>query len=698
MQARVSFFVKGANPYQGLKTLVVQNGILKNTGGLVSCIVDQRQIAKGLHLVQVSRHELQLLQMRQGIPFQGFRGEEGNELDPRSILVVSKDSRQQAHLDTMASVEATLRALGLDFEVSAAQDLKPEKLKGKELALAVGGDGTFIDTARFISTSTPVFGIISNPETVASNNNGSWGNYMLVQAQQLEQALNLMYKGCFEYAVLNRLAVTVSNQTYLALNEVFINEQDSANTARYFVAANGITEYHHDSGLLVPTGAGSPVNSWVFNSNGIVFAASSRLLQFVSRETARFNKGGDQKVLAHGFSDAIEVTSALRHNPRISLDSGLHLPFPAEAKAQITVSDSPLNFLVFPDISRRAIEKPETVEAIEPIDPMVIGPEKIAEIDAMPICRTTPPDVKKQILFLQISKDLSKLNIFGILKTGGKPLEKKDFSLKGTITNPRLLYPTAEINTLPSGLRDIILNLYTYGRRVYDYNGVISEWVASIDENVWGASIDTIVFIYALLANNILGPGIRSIGELGTGGGMIIKAGIQFCPDLTTAYASDIVQEAIDCMFRNVSPVQGAVRLITIKGKGIKEFGKVDVFEVNPPYLPEKKVTGEVDQYRGLGLIHEVLRDGKEHLTPGGKVIINYSSCAGKEFDEWVKQYGWKKRVLFAIDVPLKINRVNEDQEWLDFMLEHGGLEVRDDNQFGYKYWHKLNVVVLIPA
>ncbi len=698
MRARVSFFIKGANPYQGLKTLVKQNGILRNTAELSACIVNQKQIAQGLHLLQVSRHELQLLQMQQRIPFHDFSGDEGNALEPKSVLVVSKDSQQDAHLEAMVRVESTLTTLGIAFETLSSQALVLEKFRNKDLILTVGGDGTFINTARFISDTAPIFGIVSNPQTAVLNGNGSWGNYMLVQAQQLEQALNLMYQGCFEYAALNRLGVRVNDETYLALNEIFINEQDSAHTARYLINTNGITEYHRDSGLLVPAGAGSPINSWAFNANGIVFAPSSRLLQFISRESARFNKGGDQKLLAHGFAETLEVTSALRHDPRISIDSNTHLPFPAGSKALITVSDFPLSLLVFPELSRRAIEKPETVEVIAPTKTLSISPEQIAEIDAMPICSSVPKGTKRQILFLQISQGLKTLNLVRILKTGGQALAKTDFSLKTSIPDPTLLSPTAEISTLPSTLRDIVLNLYSYGLRITEFAGVIAEWDGSIDKNVWGSSIDTIVFIYALLINDVFGPNVKSVGEVGTGGGMISKAAKMFCPNLELLIASDVEKKALECMERNLEAILGNTTLQIIHGKGLSQFGKVDLLLENPPYLPEKEISGEVDPYRGLGLIHETLREGKDHLNPGGKALINYSSCAAKEVDEWIEQYGWKKRVLFTIDVPLKINRVNEDPEWLEFMLEHGGLEIRDDIKHGYKYWQTLNVVELTPS
>jgi len=698
MQARVSFFVKGSNPYQGLKALMKQNGILSNTSRLASCIADQKQIAPDLHLVQVSRHELQQLQMQQRIPFHDFAGEAGNALEPRSALVISKDSQQDAHLEAMVRVESTLTTLGIAFETLSSQALALEKFRNKDLILAVGGDGTFINAARFINNRTPIFGIISNPQTAALNGNGSWGNYMLVQAQQLEQALNSMYRGCFEYTVLNRLGVRVNDKTFLALNEVFINEQDSAHTARYLINANGITEYHRDSGLLIPAGAGSPINSWAFNAEGIVFAPSSPLLQFISRESARFNKGGDQKRLAHGFAKTLEVTSALRHDPRISIDSNVHLPFPAGSKALITVSDFPLSLLVFPELSRRAIEKPETVEVIAPTKTLSISPEQITKIDTMPICSSVPKGTKRQILFLQISNDLKTLNLVRILKTGGQVLSRADFSLKASIPDPRLLSPTAEITTLPSTLRDIVLNLYFYGLRITEFAGVITEWDGSIDKNVWAASIDTIVFIYALLINNIFGPDVKSVGEVGTGGGMISKAAKMLCPNLESLTASDVEKKALECMQRNIETILGKTDLQIILGKGLGQFGKVDLLLENPPYLPEKEDSGEVDPYRGLELIHETLREGKNHLNPDGKLLINYSSCAAQEFDQWVEEYGWKKRVLLTIDVPLKINRVNEDPEWLEFMLEHGGLEIRDDVEHGYRYWQTLNVVQLTPA
>lgn len=489
--------------------------------------------------------------------------------------------------------------------------------------------------------------------------------------------------------------------TRLALNEIFINERDSASTTRYFLEVNGLREYMSDSGLLVATGSGSAANAWISNAGGLSFDPTSQLLQYRSRESAGFSKDASERLLLHGFAGEIVVESAMYRQPRVSIDgSAVHYPFPKGSKLLIRAVPHPLSFLVFPSITTKDMAEPERpIAEIDTVNKsFALTPQQVAEIDSLPICASVPNGTKRQILFLQVSKDLGHLKLGRILKTGGMPLKEKNIELEATIPNPTLLFPTAEIASLPAAERDIVFGLYTYGLRVTEYAGSIIEWDSSIDKNVWAPSIDTIVFIKALLNHGLLGPHLTSIGEIGTGSGAITKLAILNSPNLREATSSDIEGKAIECMLRNVQPVLRGIDLQVILGKGIRKFGKVDLLMVNPPYLPEKETSGEVDQFRGLGLIEEVLREGKAHLNPDGSIVMNYSSCAEKEFETWASQYGWKVKLLSQITVPLKIVRVYKDREWLDFMLEHGGLEIRNEVETGYRYWHTLNVVQLTPA
>ncbi|NQU17569.1 MAG: methyltransferase [Candidatus Saganbacteria bacterium] len=705
MQPTVSFFVKGKSPLLSLKRTIIDNGILKNDFGIQHSIVAQRQLDQSTHLFQLSLNELQQLQFQQGIPFQGFRGETAKAFEPKDVLVISKGTKEPAHLATMDIIGRTLKLLGIRFEIVNVSDLRTRHFLNRDMYLGAGGDGTILRSAHLISNSTPLLGIVSDKQVADSNPLGSWGNYLPLEAENLEAAINLMSRGEFEIALLNRIGAILRREgevirTTLALNELFINEQDSAQAVKYKLKTHGIVEPMSDSGLLIATGSGSSANGWISNSMGLTFDPTSRLIQFKLREPTRFFTDGSQRVLTHGFAQAVELESTMYHNPRASIDgAGKHYAFPKGSELTVKIMGSPISFPVFPSIANIGMTRPDGPIAEVGLREERLGltAAQIQEIDALPICASVKKGEKRQILFLQVTKDMKKLHLARILKTGGQALRTEDLTLKGTIDNPTLLYPTAEIASMPAVARDVIFGLYTYGLRITEFAGVISEWDSSIDQNVWGPSVDTTAFMYALLENNILNDRVISAAEVGTGSGTIAKAAIINCQNLRSFTDTDIVKRALECARRNLDPVIGEVNLNEIHEKGIKSIGQVDLLMVNPPYLPEAKVSGEVDQYRGLGLIHEVLKDGKEHLNPDGSVVINFSSCAEKEFKQWVEDYGWKIKELYKIAVPLKIVRVYEDPEWLDFMLEHGGLEIRNEQQTGYRYWHTLNIVQLTP-
>lgn len=188
-----------------LRKLLLQSGILTNDFGLQQNILSQQRLNRSTSIVQLSAHALQEMQVRQGIPFQGFRGEPAAAFEPQSVLVVSKDDREPAHLATMASVRKTLRVLGIRHQAVDLKKLRPRHFRGKDLIIPVGGDGTFLRTAQFVRGKTPFMGVVSDPQTVTSNPLGSWGHYLLLSAAEIEQALNLVSSGEFEIAALTRL-------------------------------------------------------------------------------------------------------------------------------------------------------------------------------------------------------------------------------------------------------------------------------------------------------------------------------------------------------------------------------------------------------------------------------------------------------------------------------------------------------------
>ena len=117
---------------------------------------------------------------------------------------------------------------------------------------------------------------------------------------------------------------------------------------------------------------------------------------------------------------------------------------------------------------------------------------------------------------------------------------------------------------------------------------------------------------------------------------------------------------------------------------------------INPPYIPKPAGNG-INQYEGTGLIREVVSDGLEHLNPENpeaSIVINYSSLAQNDFDQFVQgREDLEIELLETLTVPLKINWTSIDSEWLNYLITECGLEIRDDQIHGYRYWHTLKII-----
>ena len=94
--------------------------------------------------------------------------------------------------------------------------------------------------------------------------------------------------------------------------------------------------------------------------------------------------------------------------------------------------------------------------------------------------------------------------------------------------------------------------------------------------------------------------------------------------------------------------------------------------------------------FEGTQLLEEVVRDSPQHLTKGGHVIISHSSVGEEAFQEAAKKFGAKVAFTSAKrDVPFRVEFLG-DQEWVDFLVERGGL--RKEDKRGYPYWHTVTV------
>jgi hypothetical protein len=168
-----------------------------------------------------------------------FLGQRDQAIEP---LVVA-DQRQ------VDAVRAVAHAIPTDWRQARVtrSDLDRFLFEPEDVVLAVGQDGLVANVARFLSGQV-VIGFNPNAE----ENDG------ILVPHAPDHAKSLLKRAAAGEGIRNRTMVqaTLDDGTTLrALNEVFIG-QPSHQSARYVLNANGQSERHSSSGVLVSSGTG----------------------------------------------------------------------------------------------------------------------------------------------------------------------------------------------------------------------------------------------------------------------------------------------------------------------------------------------------------------------------------------------------------------------------------------------------------
>lgn len=127
-----------------------------------------------------------------------------------------------------------------------------------DMALSIGGDGTFLRTACFVrGKDIPILGI----------NTGRLGFLADVSQEDMEQTLTEIVQGNYTIEERSQIELTVNDSTTstvidYALNEVAVLKQDTSSMIAIDVSINGerLTSYEAD-GLIIATPTGSTAYS-----------------------------------------------------------------------------------------------------------------------------------------------------------------------------------------------------------------------------------------------------------------------------------------------------------------------------------------------------------------------------------------------------------------------------------------------------
>ena len=166
----------------------------------------------------------------------------------RELFTVLTDKQVEIYLDSEVSGFVARESL---TDIAQFTELKAEDFSSLDLALSLGGDGTFLRTAYKIGEAgIPILGI----------NLGNLGFLVDVPGDEISAAINEIFSAGFTVEQRSLLSLERSDNGHksVALNEIAVLKQDTSSMIRVHTIINGeyLCTYRAD-GLLISTPTGS---------------------------------------------------------------------------------------------------------------------------------------------------------------------------------------------------------------------------------------------------------------------------------------------------------------------------------------------------------------------------------------------------------------------------------------------------------
>ena len=250
-----------------------------------------------------------------------------------------------AHYTALEHIRKILEKLGIPYQRVYQPYAAFDEFKGRDLVIAIGGDGTILNTAHFILDKTPVLTVKSEPKSV--------GGLCTINYTQFEEAINNILADKFKIEKWARIEGKMENKTDLALNEIMIGPKYRSGAARYEIDFNGKKEAHLSSGIIICSGCGSA--AWYIKhiaGNEGVFARESDELRFIATEYAT-EKGYKLVKGSIKPKDSFKIKSLMSINGVASFDGDSNkrmYKFLTGNEIEIRVSDKPLHVIRAIDI------------------------------------------------------------------------------------------------------------------------------------------------------------------------------------------------------------------------------------------------------------------------------------------------------------------------------------------------------------
>jgi len=192
----------------------------------------------------------------------------------RLAIIEAMRQSHTANQHTLVAVQHALSTLGIPYDCLYRGELSP--VAGYDLVLSVGGDGTFLEVARYVR-DLPLLGVNSDPER-------STAAFCAARAETIRAYLEALQASQVREVRLARLQAAINKRLlpYYALNDVLIAHANPAAMTSYTLRIGADSEPQRSSGLWIATAAGS--TAAIRAAGGRIMPLRSRQLQYLVRE------------------------------------------------------------------------------------------------------------------------------------------------------------------------------------------------------------------------------------------------------------------------------------------------------------------------------------------------------------------------------------------------------------------------------
>lgn len=272
--------------------------------------------------------------------YEYLKNEHENPADviPKEELEAIKKGHD-VHYTALNHVRKILESLGIPYQRVYQPYAAFDEFNDRDLIIAVGGDGTILNTAHFMLGETPLLTVKSEPKSI--------GGLCVINYTEFEEAVRNILAGKFKTEKWARIEGKIGNRTDFALNEILIGPKYRSGAARYEINFNGKKEAQLSSGIIISTGSGSSAWYRHIAGNEGAFPRDADELKFIATE---YNTENGYK-LANGIfkpGDILKIKSLMSINGAVSFDGDSNkrmYKFLTGNEIEISIAKKPLHVI-----------------------------------------------------------------------------------------------------------------------------------------------------------------------------------------------------------------------------------------------------------------------------------------------------------------------------------------------------------------